>query len=317
MERIWDYGDEGDSESIASHNSMWGVDTADPIQVTPKLVVVVEVVNPQKAVYGVKYFHEAINKEILVAWKNAVQKFYYFSYEKDKESEEKGKVPEGKTRLQTSVQAELDKLLGFVSGDVRIEHGRDYDEKTPVGIIYKDYGIWLKRVSIRDIDPTDDEMRKALQEKFKARTAAASEIEIAKGKKESKIIQADGKTYEIRELGKANAGAERAMYFAKGDGMKKMSKDLRLKPEDAPIILATETVNETLKNADYTYLSGQPGDIASMAMAAVDRLKGSKDQLSKDKTGSKPNVGNMKKLWDDLTDEQKAEITQLSSGGSE
>lgn len=320
-ERIWDYSSPKKGETYEKFIEEWGVDTADPIQVRPKIVVVVEVLNPIKTLFNVSYFQEAIQKEILSAWKKSVQDLEYFSYddttEKDVVISEEGDKKIGKKAmstsklLQTKAQQNLDKILGLSETVVDPEN---YAKEKVAYTIYRDYGVWLKRVSIRDIDPTDSAIRSSLEAKLKAQTEAAAATEKAKGTRDSKIITTDGEVYETKEKGKANAYAIEVGYKARARGLNIVAEKLGLTPEDNKIMLVAEMISDLAEKSDYTYISGDPASVGNWALAAVDRMK---DGVQKIKTGSgadaKIGFAQIKKIWSELTAEQRAELTKISS----
>ena len=320
MERTWDYSaEEMNEEEKESFVNEWGVDTADPIQVIPKMSAVVEVVNPQKAVFSVTYFHEAVRREILKAWKDAAQEFHYFIYKTEENKNGNDKFAIGKERLHLQVQDKFNELFGFSKEESKIpDEPTEYPEEKPARMIYDIYGIWVKHVLIRDVDPVEEEMRKNLQKKFTAQTEAAANIEKAKGDKVAKIQRADGEVYEIRETGKARAGASQAMFEAKAAGLKKISENLGLNEEDNKLLFLAEQTIEMAKESDYTYFSGEGGQIGPMAMGFADRLARSIDKI---RTGStkeaKVGFKEIKEAWDKLTDEQRVELSKLTEKGKD
>jgi regulator of protease activity HflC (stomatin/prohibitin superfamily) len=342
-ERTWDYSlpESTEDKEFKLFITEWGVDTADPIQVTPKLVVTVEVINPQKTLFGIKYFQEAIQKEILTAWKYAVQELEYFTYETqqveqvEKEAMEKVELEEAKTKngakpkakkelagvsgtLQIDARERLNKFLGLPS-DKEIHDDPDcqfpykYESGKPARMVYDIYGIWLKRVRIRDIDPTDPGIREFLQKKLKAQTEAAALVEKAKGERDSQITKADGQVYETFNVGKAEADVITVKYRAKGTGLKNISDKLKFTNKENEILVAAETTIELAQKSDYTYLAGDPGNIANFALAFADRLRGG---MKKIESGSKEEAqigfAEIKKVWENLTEGQRAELAKLT-----
>lgn len=310
VERTWDYHSTEEGKEDDEFASMWGVDTADPIQVRPKLVVSVEVVNPQQTLFGVQYFQEAIEKEILTAWKRAVQGLKYFSYEsvQPSDKDQKNASTSKSSNLQTEVQDKLDELLGLPGKDA--EHQPDsYEAGTPALMIYKVYGVWLKRVQIRDIDPTDSAIRANLQEVLKAQTAAAAKSEEAKGNRDAKRTEAegerdatktkaDGTAYEIEKKGKASAVAILAELNARADGLKKLATDLELSKAEGggQILIIAETLKEMFKKAGHTIIAGSPGDITTWFSTALEHAK---NQLKESKVDSKQDVNSAQKTGAD------------------
>ena len=287
-EVTWDYASpepKADPEGSEEFLGTWGVDTADLIQVTPKIVVSGECVHPRKTVFGVRYFQEAIQKEILTAWKKAVQELYYLTYDspeelkgEDEPGEETGS---GKSAsLQVDAQKRINQFLGLSETD---EDGIDplpttYSEGSRARMIYDAFGWWLKRVRIRDIDPTDQSIRESLQNLMKARAKAAADIAEAKGARDAEVITTDGKTYKIKQVGKAEAEAFDKMTKAQ----KERLADLGF--EDGMPIIVAEVFENIAGKAKHTYFSGGGNDLMQLIMGAADRIKGKGNGGGKDET---------------------------------
>lgn len=332
MERIWNFGTEDGLTEVELKDSIakWGVETRDNIQVTPKLFLIGEVVNPQKTIYNVTYFQEAINMEILAAWKKAVQGLDYFSYRED---DKLGQVQDHKNNVQSAAQLEMDILLGFFDENknrihvefltpkgaiIPISDRNCYPEGSPVRMIYDEYGFLVKRVELRDIDPTDEKIRISIQDIFKAKNKAIEEVETAKGDQQAKIKRTVGDVYRTTELGKADGIA--TIYRSNGTakGYELIKEKLKLSDANSALLLTTDMTVKALENADYTYLSGQPGDIGNWAMAAVDRMQGGLDKINSG-SDNEASIGfeEIKTAWDGLTDEQKVKLSGIESAGQE
>lgn len=310
-ERTWDYTtpENAPEEKKLEFVNEWGVDTADPIQVTPKLVATAEVLHPIKAVFDIKHFQEAILKEILAAWRYAVHNLEYFTYNEDNSS----KVAAGASgTLHTEAQKNLNKFLfGEESQEGEISP-ENYKEGTPARMIYDVYGIWLKRVRIRDIDPTDTKIRDNLQEKLIAQTKAAATVETAKGERDSRVIKADGQVYETTEVGKAEAGVIRMKHIANGEGLEVISKKLDLKPEENKILFAAEMAIKMTENSQYTYLAGMPGDIGTWIMAAADQMKGGLQKVKNETADTQIGFDEIKKAFNGLEPKKQEELLKLA-----
>lgn len=277
-ERTWDYLPSEENTQKKSFIHEWGVDTADPVQVVPKLSLLVQATNPIKAVFDVEHHEEAIKKIILKVWKNAVQDLKYFtSYEKDgKEVFETGD-------LQKYAQTSMN-ILFYRESEPCFSTPLAFHKNSLACYIYANYGFWIKQILVRDIDPVDDKIRTALQSQIIAKTEAAAKIEAATGNAEAMKIDAEAKSNFTRQTGEAEADvikikaeaeakAITAKLEAKGSGLKDIAEKLQIPKEDATVLLGTEAAGEIFKNSKYTYLSGQPTDILKSIVFAADNLK--------------------------------------------
>lgn len=277
-ERTWDYLPSEESSERKSFVHEWGVDTADPVQVVPKLSVLVQATNAVKAVFDVEHHEEAIKKIILKVWKNAVQNLRYFvSYEKDgKEIFETGD-------LQKNAQTYVN-IFFYRDPDPCFTSPLNFHRNSLAWYIYSNYGFWVKKIMVRDIDPVDDKIREVLQNQIIAKTEAAAKVETASGSAAALKIETEAKSISTLQIGKAEAEvtqikgeaeatAIQAKLSAKGKGLKAIAENLGIDKKDANVILGTEAATEMVKNSKYTYLSGQPGDIIKSIVMAADSLK--------------------------------------------
>jgi len=272
-EQTWDYNSRVKNADGVDFNSEWGVDTADPIQVTPKLTVTVEIMNPYLALFGVKYYQEAIEKEILAAWKSAVQELFYFSSQTSSKSTDEKTPADGENKnLQSSAQGRLNKALGFPE-DSFANWPHLYKDSGVARMIYDVYGVWLKRVQITDIDPTDPSIRSSLQELLKAEIDATAVAKKAVGERNATKTKADGDSYATEKNGKASATVILEALKARATGLKKMAKDLSLSEgRKGELLLAADVLERVLKEANYTYMTGNPGDVSGWLSAIADRF---------------------------------------------
>ena len=205
-----------------------------------------------------------------------------------------------------------------IQEEPRCQFPYNYKSGAPARMIYDIYGIWLKRVRIRDIDPTDPKIREFLQKKLKAQTEAAALVEKAKGERDSQITKADGQVYETFNVGKAEADVITAKFRAKGTGLKNIGDKLQFTKEENKILVAAETTIELAQKSDYTYLAGEPSNIANFALAFADRLRGGMEKIE---SGSieEAQIGfaEIKKVWGDLTEDQQAELVKLAEKPAE
>ncbi len=149
----------------------------------------------------------------------------------------------------------------------------DYPKGKPARMIYDEYGIWLKRVRVRDIDPTEPKIRESLQEVLKARTDAAATAEKAKGTRDKDILEGIGQASKELKVGKAQAEVILAKFRAKGTGLNSIGKKLGFNAEDNKLLASVEMAIELASKSDYVYMTGDPANVGNWALAAVDRFK--------------------------------------------
>ena len=266
-ERIWDYSADNDVDGAEHFNEEWGVDTADPIQVTPKLAVFVEVENPQAALFGVTYFQEGIQREVLTAWKKAVEGLHYFSYERG------GADPSGVSKdLQTQAQQKMNTILGLPANGIYEISDSDKSSRNSIAKrIYSDFGIWLKKVEVRDIDPTDSAIRGNLNQRLTAQTEAAATMERAKGVKQATITTAEGEAQAISMKGQAEADVVRMALEQKAKGLAEMMKASGIpKKQAAPLIVNSEAFLRAMAQVENISMVGDP---VALVMSAFDKFR--------------------------------------------
>ena len=139
--------------------------TRDNAVIMTNSVAYINIVSPEKAVYGVEDYELAI---------------------------------------QTLVQTSLRSIIGEMSLDDALS-SRDHIKaklKTAISNDIADWGITLKTVEIQDINPSGT-MQKAMEEQAAAERARRATVTIADGEKEAAILQAEGKLEASRREAEA------------------------------------------------------------------------------------------------------------------
>ena len=139
--------------------------TRDNAVIMTNAVAYINIVSPEKAVYGVEDYELAI---------------------------------------QTLVQTSLRSIIGEMSLDDALS-SRDHIKaklKTAISNDIADWGITLKTVEIQDINPSGT-MQKAMEEQAAAERARRATVTRADGEKEAAILQAEGKLEASRREAEA------------------------------------------------------------------------------------------------------------------
>lgn len=193
-------GDE-DREEVDPHHSlnltrrtidldMPKVDSGDPISITAKVVVILEIADPEKFLFNVKYAMEEMEKSIFEAWRNTITTLLYFFKRED--------AMEVNPELSLQASAKLNSRLGLADGES--------PEPTFANMMADDLGIRIiNGVKVIDIDPTDPGLRAAIDKITKAEAAALAEIKQAEGDKKATFLRhkglADGQQARADQLG--------------------------------------------------------------------------------------------------------------------
>lgn len=126
---------------------------------------------------------------------------------------------------------------------------------------YENWGLVLVDIEMQDIDPEDPNIRRAIQQPLIARASAIGEIETAKGKKRSLIIEGEG-VMQRRVL--EGEGEKKYRWLAhEGDaqGFKAKMKALGIKPgEDAALAtLIADSMQRVASETEMLVMSGSQG----------------------------------------------------------
>lgn len=174
------------------------LETADRVQVKTFLVIRAEVVDSQKAIWGVTHFTEALKKEIEGEWRQVLSQLRFFEYgfEKEaKEETEKDIFKELVSKIHTESHAALVERLG-IGRRLTEEERKDSAKQViiyPVfsdewyqaikdksaGTFFNSWGIILRGIEVRDIDPTDRTLREAFQERIRRRAEYLAAVQKA------------------------------------------------------------------------------------------------------------------------------------------
>lgn len=177
------------------------VDSGDPISITAKVVVILEIADPEKFLFNVKYAMEEMEKSIFEAWRNTITTLLYFF--------KRGDAMEVNPELSLQASAKLNSRLGLADGES--------SKPTFADTMANDLGIRIiNGVKVIDIDPTDPDIRTAIDKITKAEAAALAEIKQAEGEKKATFLRhkglADGqqaRAYQLRVSGGMIVSSER------------------------------------------------------------------------------------------------------------
>lgn len=267
------------------------VDSADPIQIRAQLVVSLRVFDPEKALYNVQFFMEAVQNEIAGRWRNAISGLSYFQVPlppgkdiKDITDKERIERLEINPHIQKQVHEKfsvfilkVSKLIEktaesgkkseeeenfkptieFNKREGKLDYKDNFPEFSPAYDILNNWGIQLMHVEVRDLDPLEN-IRKALDERSEALAKAAARLKQAQGERAYKEEVAQGdKAIEMARREGIAAGIKAIAEIAKSEGGNTALA------ADTAIRLAGETENLVTEGG----LAGLVGQILRVAEA--------------------------------------------------
>ncbi len=196
----------------SEHDPLYGVPSfksADNIEIRTSLTVYFIVVNPEKALFNVRYRKKALQDQIFPVWRDTIGEFSFFVYERGKDEEESEKIVIDPA-IKTKTNDWLRKKLGII---------KNKTERRGVAnnLFLEEWGIWLRDVTVGELEAGDPEIESALASQMKARTDALAEIERAIG---------SGKSFDLIGSGKAKAITRILKAFA-GDAKEKVSEAIQ------------------------------------------------------------------------------------------
>lgn len=150
--------------------------TRDNVAIVANAVAYINIVAPEKAVYGIENY---------------------------------------RTAIQTLVQTSLRSIVGEMALDDALS-SRDLIKSKLKGMIsddISDWGIILKTVEIQDINPSPT-MQKAMEEQAAAERARRATVTRAEGQKEAQILEADGRLEASRRDAEAQVVLAKASQTA-------------------------------------------------------------------------------------------------------
>lgn len=227
------------------------VDSADPVQIRVRMIVSLKVSDPERALYNVQFFLEAIQNEIAARWREVISQLSYFH--------RVGK--EGDLEVNPVIQQEASEKLSERLGLPYFPSTKE-KKKTSAQIISEDWGVELLRVEIRDLDPADEKVREAIQEKSRERARAAARLQEARGEKAYKEMVALGSLAE-----------ERARREGVALGLKAIAKIIQQKGGDAA--LAADTAVRVAEGTENLITEGGLAGIVAQMMRVAETLKSS------------------------------------------
>lgn len=272
----------GDESRTVIRGVIPPIDTKDPIQVEVIMIVSWEVVDPEKALFAVKYYEEAIEKELISLLREMMGQFEYVPKGEEGSEGEFEISPElqlksrrtfvldyvGTSRLarQGEFGYKRDKKkCGLIPRDPFSSNPDDYfKEGTPADRIFRNWGIRLKQIRIEDIDPMK-ELRAAVNAKTIAKANAAAKVKEAEGEATKIRKLAEAEKDKLTKEGEGKAAAREAFLKAEAEGFAAQKKELGVSGET---IVARDTTNALAKGGVIVTGGGIPGVTASVIETA-------------------------------------------------
>jgi regulator of protease activity HflC (stomatin/prohibitin superfamily) len=219
---------------------------------------------------------------------------------------EDGKEITGVGDLQTEAQDNLNEI--FFGKQKPASEIKELEEGTPAKRILDEFGVFIKQILIRNIDPTDEIIRTSLQDKIKAQTEAAASLERAKGERDATKTRADGKEYETKTIGKAEAGVIKLKINAQSAGLKKIAQDLELDKNDRALLYMANMVEKMMESSNHSLVMGGPGDLGQSILAAANMMNGGLDKV---KSGDTSGLDDIKQSIQGLDENDKQQLKAL------
>jgi len=309
------------------------MDTTDPIQVKSKLVVEGQVCDPELALYGISYFLENVQQEVITVYKRVINGLSYFkSQTQDPIGSDKSQTIKALTFEEAEINPEVQKhaqgnlvssFFGAInqaddqtnnqtsrlnaglkikkssSGDYEFE--KSFLVGSSADICVERDGFEITGINVLDIDPTD-EIRKAIDEKTQSKAKSAANIATAQG------------NLVVEDL-KGKAALAFKLKDAEGDAayLDKQAKVLRDNPF-AGQVLASQTAVNIAKGANTIITEGGvPGVVANITKVMQELNKAGNSEVPKAEPDLK--VDESKKKSDSKTDPKTKTKSDSKKGG--
>lgn len=145
------------------------------------------------------------------------------------------------------------------------DDGHVFDKHSPARRCLDTFGFQLFGVEIRDLDPFDDDVRKAIQGKSTAMAKAAATIQFELGDRRAQQLRGEGN--KMRRVEEATGEKEALKLTGEGNALALGSQARTLKKEpDAYAILAAKTAVEVAAGTELVVTEGGlPGTAGTLA----------------------------------------------------
>lgn len=180
--------------------------SADNIEIRTSLAIFFVVRDPEKALFSVRYRKRAIQEQVFPLWRDEIGKSAFFAYEEIKsEKGESESPPQKNPDIKTKASNTLKETFGLSKKKINGEKKRD-PEGIATKLFKEEWGMWVRDITIGELEAADPEIEDALAAQMKARTKALAEIETAKGDEIAFERRGIGKEKYIKNIIKGFAG---------------------------------------------------------------------------------------------------------------
>ncbi len=292
-ERAWNLGSEHDTGGIVPD-----VGSADPIDIRAKLYVRALVWDPFAAVYGASFTGESVCNETVARWRRALSGLRYFTRGGGSE-EELDINPEIQSRAHVAllrclaVWPEEEDNLFYPRLEERQETDAtyyriedDFPHLSPAWACLHTFGFHLLDVEVTDLQPADETIRKAIEQKTAAAAQGAAAFAKAKGDAQALIREADGQARAIERRSEA-LRQEGGMEVWRGD----VARDIAGSVGNITVVSGSATGRVADIAATLAAVGGLPVTTGGQAPASVPPVAAEPDSEEAPASGSRQGRG--------------------------
>ncbi len=296
-ERVYEYNG-GEGEVIPD------VDSADPIQIRARLVVSMRIFDPEKSLYSVEFFKQAVQNEIAARWRKAISDLSYFQIQPGTAE----LVDVNKLEINPGIQKQVhEKFCTKILKISRMENDEennyipsasfnevtgnliysgDFPENSPAYDILHNWGVLILHLEVRDLDPADPDLRKEIEKKSMSRAIAAAALKEAEGKAAARIKEGEGERVYKEEVAKGIKAQARAEREGIAEGLKAIAQ--MVKEEGGNAALASDTAVRVASGTENMITEGGLSGFVGQLVKVADVIKSKKTTKSKKTEDSPP-----------------------------
>ncbi|MBU4601044.1 hypothetical protein KKE88_03295 [Patescibacteria group bacterium] len=180
----------------------------DNIEIRTSLAIFFVVKDPEKALFSVRYRKRAIQEQTFPLWRDVLGKFSFFSYKVEPGEGESETSTQKNPDIKTEASNALKVSFGLNEKEINGEAGWD-PEGIAAKLFEKAWGMWVRDITVGELEAADPEIEDSLAAQMKAHTKALATIEEAKGKKMAFELEGAGKEEYIKRIIKGFSGGDK------------------------------------------------------------------------------------------------------------
>lgn len=234
--------------------------SADNVEIRTSLAIFFVVKDPEKALFNIRYRKKAIREQIFPLWRDVIGRFSFFLYgETEFKKEGKETLPQINTNIRTESSGALRDAFGLFEQE-KERNSEDIATK----LFEKEWGMWVRDITVGELEAADPEIEQALTEQMKAHTNKLAAIETASGQKRVFELEGAGKEELIRCIVKGfsnsgdkitSEGIQAAIKWREFEALEKMPKEGKYIYQWPQTSTQTSTpIEELLKKLDMQTL---------------------------------------------------------------